>query len=640
LEGKPYRVRSFGSRAWNLSDAAEGKGAFHVVTVVAAELLNEELQPVTHPLNMAIDRVVYVREIDFNETADSYQVDLVLKDEDSSVETTLQNVTMRRVGKTAAFVSDAISIISPDEPLQPLGVTGQPSADSLVAKLRLKSLAGTLSPTSGSYQALSRRNGPSMQTKNLQKALTRHVRITDATANFDGITAGIGTAAQDQILANVTFGRAGWAAARIFNVSSSAIYTFDRWPQTDLGQWLTTPLGSDGMVMGSTQQGQLGSQLVLGPSGGQPFVPIQNGQTLWPGLYRIWVIWGKTADLASQSLGPPAVICDSDKLTVPLCENEWIVSVGQRVFLDIDADASSDLGADLSTIPNESRSQGQFVRDLAEAVSQKFLDAGGNVRVVADAAPLRPYLRHVIRKAMPTGSPLAPVYGMTSHQALFPLKDPNLDLGEGTDTSYGVNLAQIFEGRALGAESSDDTFTVHSPMRQANSSTCGDRFSSNPCPKDVFFNRFLAVVAHETAHGLGLQSTDTFQAHGQPAAVRQNNATGIDARFVGLDFVYEEVAPGVYSFGNHEAFDLAGLGFGDQGAPPWIMQWGVMRWNGLRPDSRGAYDNVGATWLVFDRNMWFSKKSEYESRGLPDGSTESYLKERIPLCAPQTRACR
>ena len=64
------------------------------------------------------------------------------------------------------------------------------------------------------------------------------------------------------------------------------------------------------------------------------------------------------------------------------------------------------------------------------------------------------------------------------------------------------------------------------------------------------------------------------------------------------------------------------------------------RWIGSDPLTVGAYDPGLASWLIVDLPTHFSLGSEYLAGAAPDGSVETFLRERVPLCRLGDRLCR
>jgi len=631
--GQNYRIREES----NLFTNGEYQSAFRFITVVAAELLNEGFQRFDDTLNMSVDRLVYVRELNPNETTDSYAIDLVMHNEDTQADATLQNVTLRRLGRSLTFMSDAISIVSPDPPLVGLGSAATqgmtPAEASPLLTYGIRSVAGTISPTSGRYTFKDRRAGKIALTK-IHRASTRLVEILNATPNFDGMTPGdpLGGAnpARDRIEASVSWGVDGYVGIKLFNVDSDAIFTFDYWGQ---GTPLTTDLRVlGGLAFGPAEQGTKGQQRIV-PSGSQ-FKALVAGETVWPGLYRIRAHWAPNATSALSKDADP--FCVTDRPQAPVCDNEWIVSVGQRILLDIEGVAKDSLGGsngNLSAV-GDSRTPDAFLDSVATVVTQDYAAASGNVVVTRDSGMLRPYLRHLIRDTMtasdcaivPAGRPL---YGCTNTAAAFPLKDPNLDLA--VDVGQGINRDHIYRGVS---RAPDGTYPDHLPQQPRNTAPNSCNPTSNPCPSDVFFNRFVATVAHETAHGFGITSPFQYFVHGMPATPAATNC----------------VAGSINDFGNwreipcgndrqHEP--ILGEWLTEPLAEGWVLQSAPYRWHWHTPTEGDAYDQISSPqhWLVFDRSMWFSRASDYQGHG-EDRSLQRFFNERVPVCFQGNRACR
>jgi hypothetical protein len=600
----------------------------YAITVVAAELLDENLQRTNKTLNFSIDRLFYLREIDLEETADSYDVDLILEDQDTHLETTLSGVTVRRLGRSFIFMSDAISVISPDAPLQPLG-----QVQSMVAGrfglLDIRSQAGTISTRPGRYVVKDRRNraGTIVVTR-IHLATTRLAEILDATPNFDGVTQGgpLGAAnpARDRIEARVRWGADGYVATKLFNVDSDAIFTFDYW----LGQPLTTDLRPGGLLI-AVEQGSQEQERVV-PSGGQ-FKALIGSETVKPGLYRIRAKWGLNAGSASSTELDP--FCVTDRGQYDVCLNEWIVSVGQRIFLDAELSALSGLGANLSAV-GDNRSASIFLDDVTAAVTSKYAEASGNVVVTRNAAMLRPYLRHAVRDVMTSSacgavSAGSPLYGCTG-RGDFPLRDPNADLAIGP--TEGINRDHIYRGVS---RAPDGTYVDQVPQQPRNTppNTCNP--VDNPCPDQIFFNRFVAVVAHETAHGFGVVSPTQFFIHGGPTIPPASNNCVVGQ----FDQFGNWSEPVCGADRLHEP--ILGEWLTSSRAEGWLLQTAPYRWHLRTPAEGDAYDQLTPPqhWLVFDRPMWFSQAGDYSGHG-EDRSLERFLKERVPICQQGNRRCR
>jgi hypothetical protein len=657
----PYRIREEGDFVTDLTPAGEQVGGWALVTVVGAELLNENFQRFNTTLNMSVDRVVYVRELNLSQAADSYSIDLVLHNEDTQVDTTLQNVTLRRLGRTTTFLSDAISVVSPDPPLTGLRAVTTQGLESPLLTLGLRSLAGTLSPPSGRYTFKDRRNeNGNIVLTYLRRASTRLVEILDATSNFDGVTTGdpLGGAnpARDRIEAQVQWGIDGYVGVKLFNVDSAAIFTFDYWN----GNPLTTDLRSmSGLPFGPAQQGSKGLQSVV-PSGTPFKALVGSGQTVNPGLYRIRAHWAPNATSALSADADP--FCVTDRPNNPVCDNEWIVSVGQRVFLD-EASVSTPLQAYLSAV-GDPRAPMTFLDAVVASVNGNFSAAGANVLVTRDPNMLRPYLTHRVRPSItpPTlcqnpGQAEIFVLGCTNKLVHFPLVDPNLDLG--ADVTQGINLEMIYNGPAKGPAGSsqggppvppifvNNGFAYHIPIRNANASPPWS--DQNPSPATVFFNRVVNIASHEIGHGLGLMNGQIYNKHGIPP--QQVSLKAIVGNLSIQGYVENPVTTELV----HEPIDKTGGGFGesDDRSNQWLMQIAPFRWANQDPYYPDQYDtptppSTPNKWLVMDRPLHFSLSSEWIAGQFDDGtgtdfSIQQFFGERLPICigvGGSKRSCR
>ncbi len=616
VEGN-YRIREHSQRFDDRTAAGEFKGAFAFCTVSAIELVDENFTRVEKTLNISIDRQVYVRTVDSSEAADSYQGDLLLVDEDTDQETNLLNIVHRRVGRSATFLTDQIQIVSPDLPLLSLA----PGPENLQpAPLTARvAMAGPLAPQPGRYVVKDRRvRGDSTVVTKLHNAMTRLVEFTTATPNFDGITPG-----REEIEAQVKWGTNGYVSTKLFNVDSDAVFTFDYWQ----GEPLTTDLRAmEGLPVGTVQVGTRGD-LRRFPETGQFQALVGQGETAKPGLYRLRAQWGLNPSSAASMLGDP--LCVTDRPQIHVCDNEWIVSVAQRIFLDIEPVALANLRSNLTAV-NDPRIAEVFMDDVVQEVTSKYNEASANVLVSTVTNMPRPFMRHLIRDTLTPRVPPFPEYGFTNLDSRFPLVDPDLDLA--ARSSEGISRDDLYRGPSFGPSG---TFVDHFPQQSRNAPPNACEPVNNPCPRDVFFNRFVNVVAHETAHGFGIASPIQYFTHGKPATQATLNA--IAAGF--SNGSYDEWTPGPNTGSLHEPV-LIGFGFGlaSHQSNTWLMQFGMLRWRNRAFGIGSAYDlgSPPQEWLVFDRPLRFSLAADYGTQ--TDQSVQQFFRERVPVCS--TRSCR
>jgi hypothetical protein len=649
---KTYRIRE--QSQWFRDFFPDGvySGGWWLCTVRGAKLLNENFEPVTKTLNIAINRGVYAQEIDPNETQDSYQADIVFQDVDTEYESSLNNVTFWRLGRTAVFQTGLITVISPDQPESPAGELWNASVmQQTMTSLQNSAPAGTIRPYVGRYYVKDRRNrGGSIVFTHLQRAMTRLAEIVSATSNFDGVPAEPGAPPRDQdhIEATVKWGANGWVGLRVVNVDSDAVYTFDFWDT----QPLTSDLrGVGGLPVDNTANGigvqhNTKDQTALFPPAGLGFraeIPtVGSGVTLKPGLYRLRARWGVNASSAAGTVADP--ICVTDLPNPTVCDNEWVVSVGQRILLDTDQGGAATLDEKLSEVqsldpPETRRTWSQFLRDVAAASTAIYADAGANVVVSTDAGLLPPLMKHVLRSSLPMRNectdfkPSLYMYGCTNNAAEFPLLDPNLELAP--DDQHGISITAAYEALAKGPEG----WVSHLPIQPARNDQPGLWSPDNPPPTEVFFTRLVNLVTHETAHGFGILSSGPFLKHGFPPTVMQ--LVAISGLFDPIGRWIELPTPNKME---HEPYACINR---EKVYPnEWLMQAAPNHWNGLIPGTPWQYDvpAPGETpqfWLVFDRSMWFSKSGEWVERDGADHSLATFFSERIPLCGePATRSCR
>ncbi|MGA7992914.1 MAG: hypothetical protein WCC53_15875, partial [Thermoanaerobaculia bacterium] len=639
-----YRIRQLPGLTVDPTPAGEFKGAFALCVVQSPELLDENFQRVTTTLNMSIDRAVYVREVDPVQTADTYQADVILKNDDTDVETGLQNVSFRRLGKSSVFLTDLISIVSPDPPPSMLAVAPLKSvATHWSSFMARQALVGPIAPPSGRYTVLQRRiRSGSTATTKLQKALTRLVEITDATPNFDGVTSG-----RDRITATARLGANGWISTKLFNVDDDAVFTFDTWINAS-GQALN--LTSDlrtmgGLPLGSAQNGITGDTRTFPASGMfQTILPQghpEAGQTVKPGLYRLRAKWALNQSSAESTIGDP--ICVTDKPQFDVCDNEWIVSVGQRVWFDADSGAQTDLDATylpaVYVAPLSRPTVDAFLAQVATGASQLFVDAGANLIVSTRSDLPRPFLTHRLRRSISRpdacvdpSTTQAVNYGCTNNEAAFPLIDPSLDLG--ATPLMGLNLETTYRGLAGSALAEN----LPKVPRNADSALWS---ATNVSPDVVFRSRLVNLLAHEVAHGFGIVTAQKYRAHAAPS------------QDVGFKAVNGFVLVGIYT---EMAVNTNASQHGDLRHEPildssvsgyesdWLMQARPDRWRHQMPTFNGTYDwpqsGVVNYWLLFDRPLLrFSKSADFTALSLPDQSLEQFFRERVPLCTGG-RSCR
>ena len=522
----PYRIRQGADLVRRAGQASEYLGAYMLCTVHGIKLLDEDLALVSKTLNMSINRAVTLQEIAPGRAEDSYQADVVLHNEDTDEDSTLSNVTFWRVGKTPFFMTGLITIVSPDLPLAPPTAAWNTAvSEQLDARLQGASPAGTLSPSRGRYTLLNRSTGENVKLVQVQRAATRLVEITGATPNFDAVTEGEGFADRRKIQADVTWGADGWVDLRLTNVDNASVFTFDYWQDGDDLVELTTPLRTTGgMPVCPPRNSTRGATLRL-PDESQgandpPFravVGTDNGTdvTVKPGLYRLVATY--SAKPPGGSPTTPELYCDSDKPGQPLCRNEWVVSVGQRIFVEVEPAAKDNLQTDLGQVvlPGGTPEPAlAFLDRVATQVTQRYQEASGNVTVRIGLAPAgipRPFLTHVIKDSLERIGQMPYNYGQTRIDVKFPLLDPDALLA--TSSEEGISRKVVFMAPSWGIHSGG--WPEHPPKQPGrNYPLCGSL--ANPCPGEILFNRYVSVVAHETAHGFGILSSKQWFQHGSP----------------------------------------------------------------------------------------------------------------------------
>lgn len=653
----PYRVRIAANHAERDSQAAEYRGGFAICTVHGVKLLNEDLAPITKTLNMSLNRAVYLQEIDPDKDGDSYQSDVVLHNEDSQEDFTLSNVAFWRVGKTPSFLTGLITVVSPDPPLAPPAAAWNEGISmQLDARVQNTSPAGTLTPTSGRYRVF---RGSGTSRLAVAPGGTRLVEIVTATSNFDGVRVG-----RQWVSATVKWLADGYAAVAMQNVDNPAVYTFEYWQ----GKPLTTDLrqGSGLRVKGLADPGDgvqfsVAGQTAVFPPGGigfKPLVPPVAGdeestiRTVNPGLYRLRARWGRNAGLALETDYDPW--CWTDKPELGICENDWIVSVGQRIWLNVEQAARTGLQNDLQTKLGIADTAEGFLDAVVAEVNAKYSEASANVVVsLTDAMP-KPYLRHAVRDQLePIPPKNIPNYGQTLVAPTFPLLDPGVDLAKGNDANFGISRLLLYEGKFH--DGNEGNWADHEPGQPRNKlHPCNlpldpqrPDLDTNPCPRDVLFNRWVSVLTHETAHGFGVVASTSYPLHAVvPAGPQpQTSLVAVQEVWSGLpDNTYNEQDTPNNEF--HEPI----LGSNQVEASEWVMTFGIFRWNGIGrtpafsdPDgAKWSYDQNPpdgrpVNWLVFDRPLRFSLSVDFPA--VADRSIQRFFLERLPVCS-ETRYCR
>ena len=328
--------------------------------------------------------------------------------------------------------------------------------------------------------------------------------------------------------------------------------------------------------------------------------------------------------------------------------------MGQRVFLGVEPTALANLGQDLEAVTpagGTAESALAFLSRVAIEVTARYQAASGNVVARADSSSEgfpRPFLAHELRDSLPDSGGLVPVpnYGCTNPDARFPLRNPDLDLAPTTD--QGISRALLFSAPSWGLSGE---WEDHLPKQTGrNDPFC--QSPGNPCAPEILFNRYVAVFAHETAHGFGVLTPKSYLTHGTPPvpATMQAFTTG----FRELTGEYQE-EPALLSANSdqfHEPINKsAGFGKWSAQANEWLMTWAAIRWNSTEPRERGVYDvNPDPSnpawqpshWLVFERPLRFSLTEDYFQDYPPrtDQSIQRYFRERVPLCLLGRRDCR
>lgn len=605
--------------------------------VQSVELLDENFTPVPKTLNISFDRAVCLREVNSSEPTDSYASDIVFKDDDTQIETTLQNTMFRRLGKSSVFLTDLISIVSPDPPLA-MAVPGSltttpPHWSSFMAR---QAMAGTVSPGDGSYQ-IQKRRGTS--TIDVQKARTRMVTITSATSNFDGITP-----SKDRISANVKWGAQGYVATKLINVSDSSIFTFDVFD----GIRVTTDLGSiSGLALGPERLGLKSDPVSSFPQSPSDIFKalVGSNQVVRPGLYRIRAKWSPYPGLASMTITDPN--CDTDHPERAICVDDWIVSVGERILLTAETSAQTDLAntyfPQVYVAPRTPPAVNDYLSQVAATATQAYVAAGANVLVSTDTNLLHPYMTHTIKSTVPIPSDCVDsgqvenfIYGCTNNAAKFPLTDPDLDLA--STPKSGLNLNTIYRGIARGPIGGGLFGWVDNLSKQPRNSDPSSWSAGNPSPDVIFLNRMVNVTVYEMAHGFGLVSGKPYLLHGAPPLPATMHA--VDGKPVqtigGLTWVETDSTGDL----RHEPILDAQTA---QWINDWIMQAGPFHWRYEDPAVGDSYDTpippaLPQRWLALDRPLRFSLTSDWG--GSTDRSIQQFFRERLPVCATGQRNCR
>lgn len=393
--------------------------------------------------------------------------------------------------------------------------------------------------------------------------------------------------------------------------------------------------------MGRVQTGTKESIAVF-PDSGRFQALVAQGETVQPGLYLLRAKWGETeAKAASVETSP---VCVTEQPTYPICNNEWVVSVGQRIFLDIDQDGRATLAEKLSEVqaldpPETRRNTDQFLRDVAAASTTVYADAGANTIVSTDGSLLHPFMRHALRSTIPLvnectrGMQAFFASGCTNNAAAFPLIQPDLDLAP--QSQHGISVVEAYQATARGPGG----WELHVPIQPGRNDRSELWSLTNPSPTNVFFTRLVNLVTHETAHGFGIVCSTPFARHGAPASTLTLGA--ISGSFdVVLNWIEQQSLAKL----EHEPYSC--INRPTVYPNEWVMQALPNHWNDLQPGTSAQYDvpppgEYPRLWLALDRKMWFSKPGEWIERIGTDHSIESFFRERVPLCSqPPTRSCR
>lgn len=382
-----------------------------------------------------------------------------------------------------------------------------------------------------------------------------------------------------------------------------------------------------------------------------------------PGLYRL--VASYSAQPPGFGSASPEMYCDTDKPDQPLCLNEWVVSVGERVFLGVDPTVLGNLGQNLEAVtPTGGTAElgSAFLSRVASEVTGRYQAASANVVAMAgsslpdghprpfasDTPYPRPFLAHELRDQLPPsggGNPV-PNYGCTNPAGRFPLRNPNLNLAPTTD--YGISRELLLSAPSWGPSGEWEDHPAKKTDR--NDQFCA--LPGNPCPADILFNRYVAVMAHETAHGFGVLTPKPYLTHGTPPVPATMQA--VTNGFNQTSGEYEEYSASEEADSDqfHEPIlQSAGFGKWSPQANGWLMTWAANRWNSTEPRERRAYDlnpppsNPAwqpSLWLVFDRPLRFSLTEDYLQDYPPrtDQSIQRYFRERLPLCLLGRRDCR
>ncbi|NLH11836.1 MAG: hypothetical protein GX464_10915, partial [Holophagae bacterium] len=236
-------------------------------------------------------------------------------------------------------------------------------------------------------------------------------------------------------------------------------------------------------------------------------------------------------------------------------------------------------------------------------------------------------------------------YGQTRIDVKFPLLDPDALLA--TSSEEGISRKVVFMAPSWGIF--PDGWPEHLPKQEyRNYPNC--QSPDNPCPAEVLLNRYVTLVAHETAHGLGIVTPTQYLAHGAPPVPASLNS--FKAYRNPVDGAYTEEPAPEDPDGFHEPLlEPQGFGVTSSQANSWLMTWGLIRWNNTLPFEGASYDTnpdpgnsawQPVRWLMFDRPLRFSLSTDYLLVSPPrvDRSIQRFLDERVPLCQLGRRECR
>ena len=122
LEGKPYRVRSFMGRTWDLSTAGESKGAFWLLTVTGADFLDESFRH-ANPYVVSQPTTAYLRYYSTTPLSPGTQVQIRSAPEsDTSITLGTIVLSLPRIGGANTYITEGFTLIPPPVGPAPTGI--------------------------------------------------------------------------------------------------------------------------------------------------------------------------------------------------------------------------------------------------------------------------------------------------------------------------------------------------------------------------------------------------------------------------------------------------------------------------------------------------------------------------------------